>query len=85
MPARQNYHLALLALAKPLRRYAAAQQREDDVNASYMLVHEALSTAFAKPARSSIMSIAAALRDHVNQGLTARGRRIGDARVSACA
>jgi hypothetical protein len=69
MPARPNYHLALLALAKPLRRYAAAQQREDDVNASYMLVHQALSTAFAAPPRSSIMSIAATLREHVNQSL----------------
>lgn len=46
MPSRIQRHLELLALSEPLQRHAHALQ--SDVNASFFLVHRALSQAFAE-------------------------------------
>ncbi len=50
MLPRTRRHLALLALSRPLQRHARALQ--PDLNASGMLVHRALSVAFAEPAEA---------------------------------
>ena len=47
MTSRTKRHLELLALSRPLHRYARALQ--PDVNASFFLVHRAMSKAFAEP------------------------------------
>jgi hypothetical protein len=47
MAARTKRRLELLALAEPLRRYAGRIQ--SDQNASFMLVHQALSAALREP------------------------------------
>ena len=47
MTSRTKRHLELLALSRPLHRYARALQ--PDVNASFLLVHRAMSKAFADP------------------------------------
>jgi len=46
MPSRASRHLQLLTLSHPLQRYARTLQ--PDVNASFLLVHRALSRAFAE-------------------------------------
>jgi hypothetical protein len=46
MPSRTERHLELLALSKPLHRYARSLQADD--NAAFLLVHRALSRAFAE-------------------------------------
>lgn len=46
MPSRTERHLELLALSRPLHRYARSLQ--SDANASFFLVHRALSKAFAE-------------------------------------
>ncbi|MEI9963485.1 MAG: hypothetical protein WDM92_00970 [Caulobacteraceae bacterium] len=47
MSSRTRLHLDLLALGGPLRRYA--RRLDPDVNASFLLVHKALATAFSAP------------------------------------
>ncbi len=47
MTSRTKRHLELLSLSRPLHRYARALQ--PDVNASFLLVHRAMSKAFAEP------------------------------------
>jgi hypothetical protein len=47
VPSRTTRHLELLKLARPLRRFAGSLQA--DPNASFFLVHQALSRAFAEP------------------------------------
>jgi hypothetical protein len=47
VPSRTTRHLELLQLARPLRRFAGSLQA--DPNASFFLVHQALSRAFAEP------------------------------------
>lgn len=46
MPSRAERHLELLKLSHPLHRYARTLQ--SDTNASFLLVHHALSRAFAE-------------------------------------
>lgn len=46
MPSRTERHLELLALSQPLLRYARSMQ--PDANAAFLLVHRALSRAFAE-------------------------------------
>lgn len=46
MPSRAERHLELLRLSHPLHRYARTLRA--DANASYLLVHRALSRAFAE-------------------------------------
>lgn len=46
MPSRAERHLELLTLSHPLQRYARTIQ--PDVNVSFLLVHRALSRAFAE-------------------------------------
>jgi hypothetical protein len=46
MPSRTERHLELLALSKPLHRYARSIQTDD--NAAFLLVHCAVSKAFAE-------------------------------------
>jgi len=46
MPSRAERHLELLTLSHPLQRYARTVQ--PDVNACFLLVHRALSKAFAE-------------------------------------
>ena len=46
MSSRAERHLELLTLSHPLQRYARTLQ--PDVNASFLLVHRALSRAFAE-------------------------------------
>lgn len=46
MPSRTERHMELLALSQPLHRYARSQQ--SDANAAFLLVHCALSKAFAE-------------------------------------
>ena len=46
MPARARRRIELLRLSEPLRRYAS--RLTPDVNASALLVHQALSAAFAE-------------------------------------
>lgn len=46
MPSRTERHLELLKLSRPLHRYARTLQ--PDPNASSLLVHQALSRAFAE-------------------------------------
>jgi len=46
MPSRTERHLELLKLSRPLHRYARTLQ--PDTNASFLLVHRALSKAFAE-------------------------------------
>jgi len=62
MPVRTNRHLQLLELSKHLHRYAKSLQ--EDVNASYLLVHRTLSGAFAErtPAERSTEDLQTSLR-----------------------
>jgi hypothetical protein len=46
MPSRTERHLELLALSQPLHRHARSLQ--SDANAAFLLVHRALSKAFAE-------------------------------------
>lgn len=46
MPSRTQRHLELLKLSRPLHGYA--RTLDMDVNASFLLVHRALSSAFAE-------------------------------------
>ena len=46
MPSRSERHLELLKLSRPLHRYARTLR--SDTNASFLLVHQALSRAFAE-------------------------------------
>lgn len=46
MPSRTQRHIELLKLSHPLHRYA--RTLESDTNASFLLVHRALSWAFAE-------------------------------------
>ena len=46
MPSRTQRHLELLKLSRPLHRFAGALQ--PDANASFLLVHRAMSRAFAE-------------------------------------
>jgi hypothetical protein len=50
MLSRAQRHLDLLTLSHPLQRYARTVQ--PDVNASFLLVHRALSKAFAEQGRA---------------------------------
>ena len=73
MTARTRRHLELIALAKPLRRYASGLQRCADANASSFLVHQALTAAFAEPAglRASD-ELESALRADIDRRVAAR-------------
>lgn len=68
MPPRTKRHLALLALSQPLNRYARALQ--PDANASFLLVHKALSAAFAEPsgALRPTVGLEASLRADIDRG-----------------
>jgi len=46
MPSRAERHLELLKLSRPLHRFARTLQ--PDINASFLLVHQALAGAFAE-------------------------------------
>ncbi|HEX6865619.1 MAG TPA: hypothetical protein VF122_00145 [Caulobacteraceae bacterium] len=64
MPAKTHYHLALLGLGDPLRSYAASLQ--PDANASALLVHHALSAAFADgPGGRNGVTLEASLRQDI--------------------
>jgi hypothetical protein len=59
-------HLELLALSKPLRRYASTLQ--PDENASAFLVHKALSAAFSEePGERAGASLEASLRADIDR------------------
>ena len=70
MPSRAERHLELLTLSHPLQRYARA--RQPDVNASLLLVHRALSRAFAEYGADLRPStgLEASLRADVDRQLT---------------
>jgi len=72
MPSRLERHLEILALSRPLQRYARA--RQPDVNASLLLVHQALSRAFAEtgPGQRPSAGLGASLRTEVDHA-TGRG------------
>jgi hypothetical protein len=71
MPSRAKRHLELLTLSHPLQRYA--RTLEPDVNASFLLVHRALSRAVAERGGALRPSIGleASLRADINDGLGA--------------
>jgi len=69
MPSRTERHLELLALTHPLHRYARSLQADD--NAAFLLVHRALSRAFAEQdgdLRPSV-GLEASLRADMDRGL----------------
>jgi len=71
MPSRAQRHLELLALSHPLRRYARSLQSDD--NAAFLLVHRALSNAFAEKdgdLRPSV-GLEASLRADMDRGVRA--------------
>jgi hypothetical protein len=67
MPCHVGRHLELLTLSHPLQAYARTLQ--PDVNASFLLVHETLSRAFAERGRDLRPSagLEASLRDDMDQ------------------
>ena len=71
MPSRTERHLELLALSKPLHRYARSLQSDD--NAAFLLVHRALSRAFAEKDGDLRPSagLEASLRADVDNGVRA--------------
>lgn len=73
MPSRAARHLELLTLSHPLQRYARALL--PDLNASFLLVHRALSRAFAERASSLRPSVGleASLRADMDRQLGAAG------------
>jgi len=68
MSTRFKRHLELLTLSHPLQRYARTV--EPDVNASFLLVHQALSKAFAEgdEALRSSAGLEASLRADIDHG-----------------
>lgn len=79
MTTRTRRCLELLALDKPLRRYASSLQRRPDANASSFLVHQALSAAFAEPLdlRAS-HELESALRADIDRRLGAEAGAVHD-------
>lgn len=73
MSQQTERHLELIALTRPLLRYARA--REPDLNASFLLVHRALSRAFAEPAHGlrPLGGLEASLRADIDHAAAARG------------
>lgn len=71
MPLRKQRHLELLAMSHSLRRYARALQ--PDANASSLLVHRALSTAFAESeeALRPVCGLEASLRAYIDRAFHA--------------
>ena len=75
MPSRAERHLELLRLSPPLHRYARTLQA--DTNASFLLVHKALSRAFAEQdggLRPSV-GLEASLRTDMHRALRASHAR----------
>jgi hypothetical protein len=75
MPSRMERHMELLALSQPLHRYARSVQ--SDANAAFLLVHRALSKAFAEKdghLRPSA-GLEASLRADMDRGLRTRHGR----------
>ena len=70
MTARTRRHLELLALSRPLERFARPLQA--DANASSFLVHQALSSAFAEaPALRASDTLEASLQHDIRRRIAA--------------
>jgi hypothetical protein len=70
MTARLRRHLELVALSKPLERFARPLQA--DANASSFLVHQALANAFAEaPHLRSSATLEASLQQDIRQRIVA--------------
>jgi len=65
MPARTRRRLELLQLSDPLRRYATSLN--PDVNASSLMVHHALSGAFAELDMRPSLGLEASLRRDIDR------------------
>lgn len=71
MPTRARRRIELLRLSEPLRRYASSLS--PDINAASLLVHQALSAAFAEPGTRPRIGLKASLcRDILRNALMAR-------------
>ena len=68
--AHAEHRLALLALGEPLRRYAGRMQ--SDRNASFMLVHQALSAAFREAPDARDGCLEASLRHDIDRRFAGR-------------
>ena len=74
MPAHARRRIELLQLSEPLRRYAS--RLNPDVNASFFLVHQALSAAFADRDLGPRTGLEASLRQDIERN-SAKARPSG--------
>lgn len=81
MPMRARRRIELLQLSEPLRRYAS--NLDPDVNASSLLVHQALSAAFAETEARPSVGLEASLRRDIDRNrASARSSEANDLRQS---